>query len=271
MLSISSSTSVSCTSTPFCRSSTTNCPYTKNLLCLSQPYGLPIMEKSRCKPFTSWPPEIRNAIYEELFEFGVIITIDRGREPSFGSLSGVSLLATCRQIQTEAIRILYSRNVFKCDYTGKRDCTRIFWNWLRGVGHNRDILRKVVIVLREFHRSSSKIDVHAIFEELWRQPGNKTEFCFVYKSPEDPLGATSPATVLNRMLAAMRPENSPQLRVFARSRRMLNTVRLSQNGSHVYFGLVTNLIELATVNYELSTTGQLLRHEAQNRAATLLE
>jgi hypothetical protein len=151
------------------------------------------------KPFTTWPPEIRNAIYEELFEFSVPISIDRAREPSCGTLNGVNLLATCRQIHTEAVGIVYSRNVFKCDYAGKGDCTRVFRNWLRGMGRNRDSLRKVVIVLGELHGPHSRIDVHAIFEELWRQPGNKTEFCFVYRSSNDPLGATSPATSLNRM------------------------------------------------------------------------
>jgi hypothetical protein len=72
------------------------------------------------------------------------------------------------------------------------------------------------------------------------------------------------------MLAAIRPENSPQLKVLSRSKRILNIVRLSQDGSRIYFGLVTDSIEFVTVNYELSTTGQLIRYEPYYRSATIL-
>jgi hypothetical protein len=74
-------------------------------------------------PFTDWLPEIRNGIYETLFEFDSPIKLattfgdfgrDRVTSALYGHVSGVNLLATCKQVNRGAKEVLYSRNTFYC-------------------------------------------------------------------------------------------------------------------------------------------------------------
>jgi hypothetical protein len=123
-----------------------------------------------------YPPEIRNMIYETLFQLEDAIELEF--DPAHRRLNSlvpcVALLATCRQIWEEASGFLYSRNTFLYVW----DLEYYFKVWIKRIGDNLALLRGIHINLGwdEDDYRHCELDVEFILRELWRQPTPRIEF-----------------------------------------------------------------------------------------------
>jgi hypothetical protein len=107
-------------------------------------------------PFTDWPPGIRNAIYETLFEIDSPIKLattfgnfgrDRVTTVLHGHDSGVKLLATCKQVNRDALA--KSRHTY-CGVTFSGDVSHVRFEYLPEYGRwDNDFLASVDYDLSE--------------------------------------------------------------------------------------------------------------------------
>jgi len=136
-------------------------------------------------PLTIWPPEIRNQIYETLFELDSPITLawtgdDYGRRYVItasghrGRISKANLLATCRQVNREASGVLYSRNVFHFRHD---NMTPNIWltegEHAGEVNIYRFLLRKIVVDFPRYY--SPNLHVWPFLNQIWLCPETATE------------------------------------------------------------------------------------------------
>jgi hypothetical protein len=220
-------------------------------------------------PLLWCPPEIRNAIYEELFLHKDPIQLARPAHKSGdscdshqlrGSIPGINLLATCRQFKLEASGPLYSQNTFLI--SAHED---LLQHWKDDIGDNKILLRTIHLNLGPTAWSGIwDVDIKPIFRELWRRsPGSKIRFVFFEEKPSDWTGNLSPAANANNMLLKLGPDVSPQLEYLARSERTVESVWMQDDGSCVFFFLNTNSSDnsrgRSLLTYDLSNAGELVR------------
>jgi len=128
---------------------------------------------------TTIPGEVRNAIFEALFDLGHPITISRDRY-AYGYSScyqsrdvrGIALLRTCRQIHEEITGILYSRNIFCLSLADDPyNAEPIPWamNWLVDIGRPSSAVRHLQIYIDNvFHGADDVINISPILHQAWK-------------------------------------------------------------------------------------------------------
>jgi hypothetical protein len=220
-------------------------------------------------PLLRCPPEIRNAIYEELFLHKDPIQLARPTHQSGdscdshqlrGSIPGINLLATCRQFKLEASGSLYSQNTFLI--SAHED---LLQHWKDDIGDNKILLRTIHLNLGPTAWSGIwDVDMKPILRELWRRsPGPEIQFIFVKEEPSGWAGNFSPAADANNMLLKLAPDISPQLEYLARSERTVGSVQMNYDGSCVIFSLDTKSIDSvrgrSNIRYDVSNNGDLVR------------
>jgi len=246
---------------------------------------------SHFPPFLEWPAEIRNAIYEELFEHDEPLQLRYvSKSPTFQlhnddgsddvgrccSIPGVNLLATCHQVHAEATPVLYARNTFAV--ADKYYILNLrLRDWLDQIGSAQKFLKEICCDLDKWSSFTS----HAVFRLaniLWERPG--ANFAIIITT----VGGSSTAAVpLNRMLAALSPAaQDSQVKVIMRSPRSYLSGEIDRSASSVIFHLMTDAqVELdgdylagtqfPELKYDMSLTGQLERSFPQNPAPTVMD
>jgi hypothetical protein len=223
------------------------------------------------------PPEIRNAIYEELFQgaHSIFLTSQPCHPHLIRVIKGINLLATCRQIHAEASGVLYSRNRFVAEYDQWR-----LKQWTRNIGNSRILLRSLDIDLgveSHFQYLPEQLYVSMLFYEAWTQPSTDLEILFAIRESEDQLPSPAGALSLNRMLAALRPNASPHLKPLARCESLLDEVWLSKDGRYLSFQMYNTHFfggysrdDSPSVECELDNAGRLVRTTRQSPTPSLM-
>ena len=128
---------------------------------------------------TTIPGEVRNTIFEALFELCHPITISRdqyayGYSSCYQSrdVRGIALLRTCRQIHEEITGILYSRNIFCLSLADDPyNAEPIPWaiNWLVDIGRQSSSVRHLQIYIDNvFHGADDVINISPILHQAWK-------------------------------------------------------------------------------------------------------
>jgi hypothetical protein len=217
-------------------------------------------------PLLQCPPEIRSAIYEELFLHKDPIQLARPTHKSDdscdshqlrGSVPGINLLATWRHLKLEASGSLYSQNTFIV--SAHRAPLQ---DWKEGIGNSKLLLRTIQMNLGT--TGLWDVDIKPILRNLWRRsPGPKIQFVFIEEKPSDWAGNLSPAANANNMLLKLGPDVSPQLEYLARSERTVGSVGMNYDGSCVIFSLDTKSVDSvrgrSNIRYDVSNNGDLVR------------
>lgn len=123
------------------------------------------------------PGEVRNTIFEALFELSDPIQISRNRFANRTSscyqsrdVHGIALLRTCRQFHKEAAGVLYSRNI-SCLKDNPYIAGPIQWamRWLDDIGRQSSYVRHLQIyVYNTFHDPrSAPINILPILLHVW--------------------------------------------------------------------------------------------------------
>ena len=233
---------------------------------------------NQTSPLLRCPPEIRNAIYDALFQFDDPLELqslyrERNGEYSFNlPIGGINLLTVCQQTKKEASGILYSRNAFmvSCDMCLLED-------WLIALGNNKTLLRQILLNLGDdTDYIPAQMDVRLILRELWLQPKATIEFTCVYRTQGSGPQTYTVAKTPNRMLAALTPAISPQIKAMVKSERTLCRAWMRDDGNSISFELQTEgaralEYSIPTIDYELSSTGQLVRVASHKPSPTLEE
>ena len=262
----------------------------------------PPSTSSRFPPFLEWPAEIRNAIYEELFEHDEPLRLgypskrhhfyDVGDDSDDDSddidcdtyrrsiprgcrcpVPGVNLLATCHQVHAEATPVLYARNAFA---VAEHHLTLGFMlrNWLDQIGSQQKFLKEIRC------DDSAHWDVWqgvALVRLLWDYPS--ASFTITFTS----FGRSSTKVAsLSRMLAALSPAaQNPQLKAIMGSSRSLWEISIDrEHPNSVLLKLKTDSqlgvknflpFHLPVLKYDMSSTGQLQRSFPQTPAPTVID
>ena len=208
---------------------------------------------------TTIPGEVRNAIFEALFELGHPITISRDRY-AYGDSScyqsrdvrGIALLRTCRKIHEEVIGILYSRNIF-CVKDDPRTADPIHWaiGWLDDIGRQSSYVRHLQIYMyNTFYDPMhdpmhDPIDILPILRHVWMPNLTALEvelllgLPLVLKHPSDDIAKTGEtnAASCNRQLRAIIDDSSECIKRFRAVPPVLRHVWLNFDGkvAHVSY------------------------------------
>lgn len=218
---------------------------------------------SQPTPFTKWPPEIRNAIYEALFELDspILIKTCWTRIAVSWDVQGINLLATCKLINHEARGMLYSRNVFRFDSEPET-----MEHWLTRVSARRSLLRSLQLEFsNDFSIYYSGIEIGPLLNQLGFGQGPGTDISFVAaENTAMIISRSSEMARANRLLDALRPSASPHIAALARATGNVSSPVLAGDGDHVSFRLLgASLLPQdhfsPVVEYELSQTGHLVR------------
>jgi hypothetical protein len=209
-----------------------------------------------------YPPEIRNMIYETLFQREGAIELEF--DPAYHRLNSlvpsVALLATCRQIREEASGFLYSRNTFLYFW----DLEYYFKVWIKRIGDNLALLRGIHINLGwdEDDYRYRELDVEFILRELWRQPTPRIEFS-IWKETDAQTRTRVLVLVPNNMLRALRPGVSPHLKPLVYTQHSVRCILMGTSGRHVRFIFRSTdkhgSIYDPEIEYDLSVDGGLRR------------
>ena len=224
---------------------------------------------ARVTPFTEWPPEIRNAIYEELFQFSSPIILDcpSGTDKLIQyPIAGISLLAVCRQVYSEASGILYTRNRFCTSIY----CTASLYKWIECHGHGRKFSMTILVdlgTMTAYERNANDVGVYYILQSMWQKRSPNIRFLLVHGDNEimqhSKVFAIAPQQT--RMLEALAPAVAPQLKAIMSSERTLRTATMKRDGSQVSFYLWTSshhsIVDSPALEYRISENGQLLRSD----------
>jgi hypothetical protein len=211
-----------------------------------------------------YPPEIRNMIYETLFQREHAIELEPDYRYTHYMSSRfapcVALLATYRQIKEEALGFLYSRNTFLF----LSNLMDHFKRWIRNIGDNLALLRSIHINLgwdEDDHRYS-EMGIEFILGEMWRRPSPKIGFS-IYKE----IGPETKTRVLalepNNILQALGPRVSPHLKPLAYAQNLIRRILLETSGRHVRFIFDSRETygseHEPCIQYDLSVDGELRR------------
>jgi hypothetical protein len=156
--------------------------------------------------------------------------------PILCTIGDISLLATCRPINDEGNRVLYSRNVFLA-ITHEFDkfiSINGMCRWMQDIGRNQVLLRKIQIdlspissyVARQADRSST-IDIRRFMDQIWLQAGDHLEISFVIGRPfgEAPEYSNIDVVRMNKLVAALTPASTLGLWAYFRSVQTLVSVK----------------------------------------------
>jgi hypothetical protein len=209
-----------------------------------------------------YPPEIRNMIYETLFQLEDAIELEF--DPAHRRLNSlvpcVALLATCRQIWEEASGFLYSRNTFLYVW----DLEYYFKVWIKRIGDNLALLRGIHINLGwdEDDYRHCELDVEFILRELWRQPTPRIEFS-IWKETDAQTKTRVLVLEPNNILQALRPGVSPHLKPLVYAQHSVRCILMGTSGRHVRFVFRSTdkhgSIYDPEIEYDLSVDGELRR------------
>lgn len=175
------------------------------------------------------PAELRNVIYEDLYELDDDIVI---REWLYGgpimklSLPGRKLLFTCRQIYAETTALFYGRNTFLIT-TSSPPVGSTTESWLTRIGPLAQFVQYMVIDLLK--ETSSEMDVLPFLRCIWEKPGHKLRMRFVYTGQHDQCSFNA-ATVTNavRLIAE---DNYLDLKRYCPYPSLLSAIILNEDGS----------------------------------------
>jgi len=102
---------------------------------------------SRNSPLLKLPPGLRNIIYRCALITNVRIDVTRAKNAA----SSPGLPATSRQVQSEAVAIYYSENIFAITfcYSRKQEVAHSATSWLRAIGPVKsNVLKKLYVQLQ---------------------------------------------------------------------------------------------------------------------------
>ncbi|KAF2124365.1 hypothetical protein P153DRAFT_390402 [Dothidotthia symphoricarpi CBS 119687] len=247
-------------------------------------------------PFLNRPAEIRNAIYETLFQYDDPIVL-MGRHPWASPrlacpIPGVNFLSSCHQVWSEAAAMLYSRNTFlvcfpmaNCEHT---PYLHRIEKWLYKIGTHEALLRRLSIDLGPPcpARLPRRLDVAPLGNWIWSRTNSKLQILFVEtdRTDHDPssrhLHPSSTVQnygvdVLNSMLACLERERLTTIGLYLRPSKVLESVILSNDGNRVTFLLSTDTHkpsrDPARIVLEVSNTGGLQRVYSKRQPIRLAE
>jgi len=187
--------------------------------------------------------ELRNGVYEALFKVEGEITVTcRGRPNSFSSIVvGIALLATCRQIYSEAVGVLYTQNTFliTCEESDlfehdDRDLHEgtiaLASNWLSDIGRPALLVRSLLIDLRDLIKEWDGLDVAPIMKYLWRRTANHMKVSFVDTEARPSSSSIGEIDCLNSALSFLTSNAAIEIKKYGRFSDLLKQIVISPRG-----------------------------------------
>lgn len=246
---------------------------------------------SAVTPFLDRPAEIRNAIYETLFQHDepVVLVVKpetrMKRRLMRRAIFNRELLYTCKQIFLEASSIIYANNTWLVTFGPGRhtyNCSLLHkvGEWLARIGTTRNLLRRIEIEISTDFRHCTSHDSlnilaltrHAI--PLQRQQSPKLSVKFIPGRFQPLSDSRSEPTFnyesISQAFDNLTPAIPWDLQVYLRCRRSLSSVRITGNGTGIEVKLRTRMHnEIPRVVYEMSEDRQLRRVPALKRLVDL--
>ncbi|KAH7092509.1 hypothetical protein FB567DRAFT_576873 [Paraphoma chrysanthemicola] len=204
------------------------------------------------------PGEIRNVIYEELFVRDQRVRVVDGH----AHFPGVSILATCQQIASEATPFLYSRNTFVLSVSNLPEwvchpCDEGFvfeaGKWLRQLGGQIAHLELVLIETSEYYWKT-QIDVYPILPYICDSAN--TRLMMEFLPPTDTLPMLTPFPKfqigdMNRALAALSSTKAKHIRAYGQFPRLASSISIytSKSGGFIKLNMSQNAVPNVNWNF----------------------
>jgi hypothetical protein len=203
--------------------------------------------------FLKLPAEIRNSVYEHLLRSQGSTTLELDRwDPKWRVVSrpivpNVVFLATCRQMYSEAIGVLYCQNTF--EFTMESSRTRDAWfenvsNWLTGIGRHASLLGTLLIDMSDIQAWPLNINILPLLRHLWKHKTSRLGIKFT--SRHESVCTPAEAERLGAVMTHLVVDTFPELQVYDES-GLLRQVRIVpwENTGWICFGVPLDGIRYA--------------------------
>lgn len=219
-------------------------------------------------------------MYEILLLHNGPVRFDHGfmkaKPHALSLLLGVSLLATCRQVNSEALGLLYGQNTFLVSSR----TVYVSTPWLAHIGSNSKSVRKLIIEVQPGRWGPVSVHILPLLRHCWSQ--NRKNLQVSIAEVSGPLylsnsvlssGATLNLAGMNRALTTLKDRTASELAFYLRLSRTLASVSLSTDAKEIKIGIRPHNCQSSWAAtravFQISDTGTISRGPVETVSSSL--